>query len=105
MKDPPNDPKTLYETREQGSIKLASLGMTSKPKASKREVHCSHTILRIDIRCKSFTIFVCRVIFTLPFWDSYQGLRHVCLQIEEWGTISLTRQNSGKYQTVLYAKI
>ncbi|KAL0027242.1 hypothetical protein WJX77_006308 [Trebouxia sp. C0004] len=38
MKDPPNDPKSLYETREQGSIKLASLGMTSKPKASKREV-------------------------------------------------------------------
>jgi len=38
MKDPPNDPKTLYETREQGSIKLTSLGMTSKPKASKHEV-------------------------------------------------------------------
>ncbi len=45
MKDPPNDPKTLYETREQGSIKLASLGMTSKPKASKRQVRRLHTTL------------------------------------------------------------
>ena len=38
VKDPPNDPKSLYETREQGSIKLMSLGMSNKPKASKREV-------------------------------------------------------------------
>ena len=42
MRDPPNDPKTLYETREHGSIKLASLGVASKAKGSKHEVRlCS----------------------------------------------------------------
>jgi hypothetical protein len=75
MKDPPNDPKTLYETREQGSIKLASLGMTSKPKASKREVRHSLDLnpkpfCASDINCNSFAIFVRRIIFTLLLWDS-----------------------------------
>ena len=37
-RDPPNDPKALYETREQGSIKLAALGMTAKAKSNKHEV-------------------------------------------------------------------
>ena len=37
-KDPPNDPKTLYETRDQGSLKIAALGITAKPKATKHEV-------------------------------------------------------------------
>ncbi len=75
MKDPPNDPKTLYETREQGSIKLASLGMTSKPKASKREVrHLLYLnpkpFCAPDINCNSSAIFARHVIFVLPFWDS-----------------------------------
>ncbi len=75
MKDPPNDPKTLYETREQGSMKLASLGMTFKPKVSKREVRCSldlnpRPFCAPDINCNSFAIFVRRIIFILPLWDS-----------------------------------
>ena len=38
MRDPPNDPKTLHETREHDSIKLSSLGAPSKSKGSKHEV-------------------------------------------------------------------
>lgn len=80
MKDPPNDPKTLYETREQGSIKLASLGMSSKPQASKREVRHSLDLnpkpfCAPDINCNSFAIFARHIIPTLPFWDNYQGMR------------------------------
>ena len=40
VRDPPNDPKTLYETREHGSTKLASLGEVSRAKGSKHEVCC-----------------------------------------------------------------
>ncbi len=71
VKEPPNDPKTLYETREQGSIKLASLGMSSKPQASKREVRHLLDInpkpfCAPDINCNSFAIFVRHIFFTLP---------------------------------------
>lgn len=38
MRDPPNDPKSLYETQEHSTIKLSGLGTASKGKASKHEV-------------------------------------------------------------------
>ena len=38
MRDPPSDPKTLYETQQHSTIKLSGLGTASKGKASKHEV-------------------------------------------------------------------
>ena len=38
VRDPPNDPKSLYETQEHSSVKLSGLGTASKGKASKHEV-------------------------------------------------------------------
>ena len=43
VKDPPNDPKTLYETRKHGSLKPTGHSSPSKHKANKHEVspvHC-----------------------------------------------------------------
>lgn len=38
MRDPPNDPKTLYETQDNTSVKLSGIGMASKGKGNKHEV-------------------------------------------------------------------
>lgn len=38
VKDPPNDPKTLYETRKQGSLKATGPSSPSKHKSHRHEV-------------------------------------------------------------------
>ena len=38
MRDPPNDPKTLYETQEHSNVKLSGLGTASKGRGNKHEV-------------------------------------------------------------------
>lgn len=43
MRDPPNDPKSLYETKDHSSIKLSVLGATLSGKGNKRQV-CQITI-------------------------------------------------------------
>ena len=40
MRDPPNDPKNLYETQDHSSVKLSGLGTAHMGKGNKREV-CS----------------------------------------------------------------
>lgn len=46
MRDPPNDPKSLYETKDHSSVKLSALGTALTGKGSKRQVRQVYNLPR-----------------------------------------------------------